>query len=228
MRKKHFILGSIISPFSNTFNSPQNHTLNPDPATMNNIDNPGPRRSQRLKSKSNATPDVSLESAQNSSYNSNNEMHQKNKKTETTSVDINKSTQSEKPKKKNRKREITYWNPPYNISLATNIGKQFLSLINKHFPANSELSSAFNRHTIKISYSTTQNISDIIAAHNKSILNRQDDKAIDKCNCRNECPLPGQCREKAVIYQAEINGAIYIGMTKTEARSRIRRHRHSF
>ena len=96
------------------------------------------------------------------------------------------------------------------------------------YAANSELSSAFNRHTIKISYSTTQNISDIIAAHNKSILKRQEEKETKKCNCRNECPLPGKCRETAVIYQAEVNGAIYIGMTKTEARSRIRRHKHSF
>ena len=96
------------------------------------------------------------------------------------------------------------------------------------YAANSELSSAFNRHTIKISYSTTQNISDIIAAHNKSILKRQEEKETKKCNCRNECPLPDKCRETAVIYQAEVNGAIYIGMTKTEARSRIRRHKHSF
>ena len=127
----------------------------------------------------------------------------------------NKSSQPEKPKKKKRKRDITYWNPPYNINLVTNIGKQFLTLINKHFPANSDLSFAFNRHTIKISYSTTQNISDIFAANNKRILNRKQEKKAEKCNYKkkkNEYLLPGNCRDKAVMYQAEITGAIYIGI----------------
>ena len=42
------------------------------------------------------------------------------------------------------------------------------------------------------------------------------------------CPLPGECKETNVVYKAETNGSIYVGMTKTEIRSRIRRHRHSF
>ena len=218
----------VFTPPPCTPNDLRNQSPNSNPATTNDNDNTQPRRSQRLRSKRNAELNASTESTQSNSLNNHNEVNQKNKQPKIATVHTNTNNLPEKPKKKNRKRNITFWNPPFNISLSTNIGKQFLNLINKHFPANSDLSSAFNRHTIKISYSTTQNISDIIAAHNKKILNRKLEQEAEKCNCRNECPIPGKCREKAVVYQAEINGALYIGMTKTEVRSRIRRHRHSF
>ena len=68
---------------------------------------------------------------------------------------------------------MIYWNPRFNKCLATNIGKQFLSLIDKHFPANHDLAVALNRHTLKLSYSTTQNVNKIITAHNKKILTRE-------------------------------------------------------
>ena len=134
-----------------------------------------------------------------------------------------------KIKKKNRQRHIIYWNPPFNKGLVTNIGKKFLELIDKHFPANHDLSVALNRHTIKLSYSTTHNINQIIAAHNRKVLNHISEKKTDNnCNCKMNCPLPGECKETNVVYKAETNGSIYVGMTKTEIRSRIRRHRHSF
>ena len=71
----------------------------------------------------------------------------------------------------------------------------------------------------------------IIAAHNRKILNPRKeniDGTDEKCNCRLTCPIPEGCRQKAVVYKAEVKGALYIGMTQTEVRSRIRRHRHSF
>ena len=132
-------------------------------------------------------------------------------------------------KKKNRQRNTVYWNPPYNKGLVTNIGKKFIELIDKHFPANHDLSVALNRHTIKLSYSTTQNIDQIISAHNRKILKQRNEEKTDNiCNCKLNCPLPGACKETNVVYKAETNGSIYVGMTKTEIRSRIRRHRHSF
>merc|ERR1711860_328584 len=92
-----------------------------------------------------------------------------------------------KPKKKNRNRSnVTYFNPPFSLGLKTNIGKQFLSLIDKHFPTNNHLSIALNRHNIKLSYSTTKNMEAIIAAHNRKILNTKKeniDGKYEKCNC---------------------------------------------
>ena len=134
-------------------------------------------------------------------------------------------------KKKNRKRDVTFWNPPFNRNLKTNIGKQFLSLLNKHFPVNNELSSIINRSTVKIAYSNTPSISQIITTHNKKILNRRKPKPQTKpCNCtRQICPLPGKCREETVIYKATVkDGAFYVGMTQNEFKERAGGHKQSF
>ena len=80
---------------------------------------------------------------------------------------------AEKRRKKTRKRKITYFNPPYNKNLKTNIGKEFLKLIDKNFPKDNPLSKIINRKTVKISYSCTSNMRSIITAHNKGILNKQ-------------------------------------------------------
>ena len=37
-------------------------------------------------------------------------------------------------RRNNRKRNIIWFNPPYNNNIATNIGRYFLNLIKKHFP----------------------------------------------------------------------------------------------
>ena len=76
----------------------------------------------------------------------------------------------------------------------------------------------------------------IIVAHNRKIINKNKnnsdanctDQSQDECNCRKTCPLPGKCRVKNVVYKAEIKNVTYIGMTSTEFRGRVRRHKHSF
>ena len=64
------------------------------------------------------------------------------------------------PKKKQRKRNITYYNPPFNAASDVNLGKEFLKLVDKHFPKNNkrkdELEKCINRQNIKISYSGTK------------------------------------------------------------------------
>ena len=47
--------------------------------------------------------------------------------------------------------------PPFNIKMATNVAKTFLTLIDKHFPKNKKLSKFFNRNTIKVIYSCLPN-----------------------------------------------------------------------
>ena len=78
---------------------------------------------------------------------------------------------SETKKKKNRTRKITWYTPPYNQSVKTNITKEFLKILDKSFPADNPLRKIFNKNTVKISYSTTRNISSIIASHNRKLLN---------------------------------------------------------
>ena len=66
------------------------------------------------------------------------------------------SENSSKTNKK-RKRHITWYNPPYSTNVKNNIGKQFLTLIDKCFPPNHPLHKILNRNTVKISYSCMPN-----------------------------------------------------------------------
>ena len=67
----------------------------------------------------------------------------------------------------NRHKKIIWFNPPFCKLANINIGKYFLNLIDKHFQKNNILSKIFNRNTLKISYSCTNNLSKIIINHNK-------------------------------------------------------------
>ena len=83
----------------------------------------------------------------------------------------------EVPKQRQRKRKITWFNPPFNAACTVNIGREFLKLIDKHFPPNKKrkdkLEKIINRHTVKISYSGTPNMAMIISAHNKKSIARE-------------------------------------------------------
>ena len=74
-------------------------------------------------------------------------------------------------KNNKRKRDIIYFNPPFNLNVETKIGKQFLNLINTHFDNNHAYRKIFNRNTLKISYSCTSSFKNRIIAHNNKILN---------------------------------------------------------
>ena len=84
--------------------------------------------------------------------------------------------------KKQRKRNIIWFNPPYIKNVKTNIGKIFLNLMKKHFPSH---------HTVKISYICTRNIKTIINSHNAKILFHNKSTEQRTCNCLNKqnCPL---------------------------------------
>ena len=72
--------------------------------------------------------------------------------------------------KRRRKRNITWFNPPYSANVKTNIGKVFFKLLNKNFPKNNQLHKVFNKNTVKLSYSCMKIMSSIISAHNKKVL----------------------------------------------------------
>ena len=67
-------------------------------------------------------------------------------------------TNKSNEKNKTRERNITWFKPPFNINVATNVAKTFLSLIDKHFPMDKKLNKIFNRKTIKVSYSCLPNV----------------------------------------------------------------------
>ena len=69
-----------------------------------------------------------------------------------------------------RERKIIWFNPPFLLNVKTNIGKMFFKILKKRFPKSNQLSKIFDKNTIKISYSCTNNMKSIISAHNKQIL----------------------------------------------------------
>ena len=72
-------------------------------------------------------------------------------------------------KKNNRKREITWFNPPFDCQVKTNIGAKFLRLIDQNFPKDHPLHPLINRNTVKIGYRCLPNLKKVIAQHNSKI-----------------------------------------------------------
>ena len=139
--------------------------------------------------------------------------------------------------KKNRKRNIIWYNPPYNKNVQTNIGQTFLKLINKHFPKNQKFHKIFNKNNLKLSYSCTENMETIISKHNKKVTNESPTTTPDNtCNCRKkqECPLNNNCLTTSVIYNAHVTtnedtaGKDYIGLTEGTFKKRFTQHKQSF
>ena len=111
-------------------------------------------------------------------------------------------------KKRNRTRKKMFFNPPYCRSLKTNIVKEFLHLIDKHFK-NENMKKIINRNNCKVSYCCMDNVKSLISRHNKKILSRacsKNNQEINTCNCRdkNSCPLNGKCLQENVVYKAAI------------------------
>ena len=144
-------------------------------------------------------------------------------------------TISEPRTKRNRKRNVIWFTPPYSVSLRTNFGKQFLNLIDKHFPVNNKLHKILNRKTIKISYSCTPNMQTILQNHNRKVLSETKPKADPRCNCqvKASCPVPGECYEPSVVYHATLTHddgrtAEYVGCTEPNFKKRYGNHKKSF
>ena len=136
--------------------------------------------------------------------------------------------------KRNRSRNIIWFNPPFNKNVSTNVAKRFLNLLDQHFPKSNKLHAIFNRNTVKVSYSCTQNMSSMIKSHNKKVINK-DVKESKSCNCRvkSECPLNGQCQVTDIIYKCTVlspdkPNKVYLGTAEGDFKKRFYNHRKSF
>ena len=140
-------------------------------------------------------------------------------------------------KKRKRSRKIIWYNPPWSKSVKTPVGHYFLRAVDKCFPKGHFLHKFYNRNTLKISYCTTRNLKSHVDSHNKKILSPPE-KEIVKCNCwskfKADCPLPGQCTIKNVVYQADVHiegerkFKTYYGKTKRTFKERYREHKQAF
>ena len=153
-------------------------------------------------------------------------------------VELKYNPEKQERKQQNRKRNIIWFNPPFNKSLDTKIAKTFLSLIDKHFPKDHKFHKIFNRNTVKVSYSCTKNVKTIINNHNRKILKDNENNNNTKlCNCmkKHECPLDGNCLVTNTIYEASLTSdkpgyqnKIYIGQAETSFKTRYSNHKKSF
>lgn len=146
-----------------------------------------------------------------------------------------KPKEQRKRKNRTRKRNITWYNPPFDLRVKTNVGRQFLKIVNESFPKGHVLQQIFNKNTLKLSYSCMPNMKSTMDAHNNKIMKTQTpEPEIKPCNCRkkNECPLNGKCRTPSIVYQAIVKSdkgeETYVGLTKNEFKQRLANHRQSF
>ena len=138
--------------------------------------------------------------------------------------------------RRNRPRNILWFNPPFNAQVKTNVGKEFMALINKHFPRNNKFRKLFNKNNVKLSYSCTKNVASIISSHNKKVLkNDQPTPVIEDggCNCIKEpCPMNRNCKETSIVYKADVDDGSskknYFGVTEPMFKTRYRNHKSSF
>ena len=146
-------------------------------------------------------------------------------------------TRTDNNTKRNRKRNVIWFNPPYNQNVKSNIGKSFLNLIKKHFPPHHKFRPIFNKNNIKISYSCMPNIGDIIKGHNSKIIKSNSQKQQNEpksCNCRNQklCPLSGFCLESDIVYKATVSSPnavkYYYGLSASQFKLRYNNHTSSF
>ena len=139
--------------------------------------------------------------------------------------------------KRNRSRNIRWFNPPYSKIVSTNVGKLFLKLIDKHFPQDHKFRKLFNRNNVKVSYGCMQNIGGIINSHNKKIIESKPKLQLGACNCRVKanCPLKGHCLTESLLYQATLSASIpnystkvYKGITQHPFKMRYNNHNKAF
>ena len=79
--------------------------------------------------------------------------------------------------KKNRKRNILWYTPPFSENVKTKIGGTFFYLLQKHFPKDSALYKLINKSNVKLSYSCVSSMRKIISSINNSKIKKSSENA---------------------------------------------------
>ena len=86
-------------------------------------------------------------------------------------INIHDMNNNDGSRKRSRKRQIFWFNPVFCKRVETNVGAQFLKILDTTIPHGHVLHKLFNRHTVKVSYRTLGNLSKTISTHNYKVLN---------------------------------------------------------
>ena len=124
--------------------------------------------------------------------------------------------------------------PPFNQNVTTNVARQFLSLVDKHFPKHHRYHKLFNRNNVKCSYSCKNNMASIISCRNAKVLAPAPEQASRTCNCRQpqNCSFHGHCLTECVVYKASVSAPNkparpYCGLTEGPFKTRYNGHTRS-
>ena len=140
-------------------------------------------------------------------------------------------------RRRRRRRNILWFNPPFCKSVKTNLGRQFLQLLDHCFPRGHVLHKVLNRHTVQLSYRTMPNLGKLVAGHNTKVTTPTTNYGEPNCNCRGKnavCMMEGsRCMDEGVVYQAEVaadNKPImkYVGVCAPKWKSRYANHKSDF
>ena len=86
---------------------------------------------------------------------------------------IDVTTLNKKRNKRQRYKRIFYFTPPYEMTVASPLGKNFIELVKQEFPPDHPYHSVLNEHTVKFSYSVLPNLKRKIAHHNTKITKKE-------------------------------------------------------
>ena len=108
--------------------------------------------------------------------------------------------------RRQRKRNIIWFNPPFSKSVVTKKGKTFLRLIDKHFTPHHKLHKLFNQNNVKISYNCMPSVKSIINKHNKTVLDPLTNTSERTSNCINKEKflLQEKCLTNNIMYKATL------------------------
>ena len=117
------------------------------------------------------------------------------------------------------------------MNVQTNIGREFLNLVSKHFPKNHWYNKIFNKNNIKVSYSCTDNLQTIIKKHNRKILETSNTLpriTTVTAGKKNHCLLLSVVYNANVTTESDTTGKNYIGLTEGTFKQRYTQHKLSF
>ena len=148
-------------------------------------------------------------------------------------IDVKNTPENKNNNRRNKQRNIIWFNPRFNQTVSTNVAKRFLDPLNKHFPPNNQFHKKFNRNNVKVSYFCAPNVRSIIKSHSKKLVNAENKQTKD-CNCRKKekCPLEGKCRSED-IYKCVVTATghprkAYLGTAEGDFKQRYCNHKKSF
>ena len=112
------------------------------------------------------------------------------------------------PTRRHRGRNIIWFNPSFSNNVRTNVGKLFLSALQKHFPRHRKYYKLFNKNKVKISYSFMSNMKSVIQNQNANLLLKHTiPVAASLCSCRqkSESPLNNKYLSESLVYKAAVS-----------------------